>query len=168
MAYYRGSILKRYARQLKAEQQGSCARVLSPLPELRELAPPHRPVSRLNERVGLIRENEESDKSARSGNAAPLYLIRQKDRRSRPHESTDKTRRTGAGDTSPRLKRLKKRRREAHRSCLVLSILLLTLFTLSGLLITGLYLTETTILTPLARFFHPIQGDASGSINGQA
>jgi len=46
--------------------------------------------------------------------------------------------------------------------------LLLALFALSGLLITGLYLTENTILAPLAQFFHPINGDTNGSINGRA
>src|SRR5262249_39461256 len=53
-------------------------------------------------------------------------------------------------------------------SCLILSILLLALFGLSGLLITGLYLTETHIIEPLSQFFHPINGDMSGSINGRA
>ncbi len=77
-------------------------------------------------------------------------------------------RRTGVGETSLRLKRLRKCNLRARRSCLVLSVLMITLFMLSGLLIAGLYLTETDILTPLARFFHPINGDTSGSINGQA
>jgi LCP family protein required for cell wall assembly len=47
-------------------------------------------------------------------------------------------------------------------------MLLLTLFALSGLLITGLYLTETTIIAPLAQFFRPINGDTNGSIDRRA
>jgi LCP family protein required for cell wall assembly len=97
-----------------------------------------------------------------------MLLARLKSHRGRlrrPHPRRDKTR---TRETPLQLKRLQKRRRHARRSCLVLSLLLLALFTLSGLLIIGLYVTETSILAPLVQFFHPINGDSDGSLNGRA
>lgn len=62
----------------------------------------------------------------------------------------------------------RRRRRHPRRSCLLLIVLLLALVGLSGLLVSGLYLTETDVLAPLAKFFHPLDGDIAGSINGRA
>jgi LCP family protein required for cell wall assembly len=55
-----------------------------------------------------------------------------------------------------------------RRSCLILSLLMFALCTLSGFLAIGFYLTETHILDPLTRFFRPISGDTNGTINGRA
>lgn len=67
----------------------------------------------------------------------------------------------------PRLKPLKKRRRVRRRS-IVLVTLLLLLTLLVGLLASGAYLIKTEVLGPLGQFFHPLAGDADGSIDGHA
>lgn len=68
---------------------------------------------------------------------------------------------------SPRLKPLKKRRRVRRRS-IVLVTLLLLLTLLVGLLASGAYLIKTQVLEPLGQFFHPLNGDTGGAIDGHA
>lgn len=162
MAYYRGPILKRYAQKRKAEQYYA-GRPLSPLPELQEFSP-QRDIA--DQPTGPMPPLSERDESKRItgltyGSLARFSKI------NRLHRRKSGTKSPGTGKTPIHPKQLKQRRR-ARRSCLVLSVLLFALFTLSGLLITGLYVTETSILGPLARFFHPINGDATGSIDGHA
>ena len=70
-------------------------------------------------------------------------------------------------DPLPRLKPLKKRRRVRGRS-IVLVTLLLLLTLLIGLLASGTYLIKTEVLGPLGQFFHPLDGDTGGSIDGHA
>ena len=161
MAYYKSPLLRRYAKYGRAEQHPT-AHPLSPLPKLRELVPQQQPANKSDE--PLTSEKGESDKI----HEAPMHLKSRLNRRSR-----SRTRKDGAGSSDteempPPLKRPRKRRQHAGRSCLVLSVLLLALFALGGLLLTGLYLTETRVLAPLAQFFHPINGDTNGSINGRA
>ena len=165
MSYYKGPILKRYAKQLRAQQQRPPGRPLSPLPELSELTPKRQLVQRPAEQHAALPQNTRLSVPSRPTSTLIARLKSHRDRRFRP-----RPRKEGAGsrDTPPPLKRLQKRRRHARRSCLVLSLLLLALFALSGLLVTGLYLTETNILAPLVQFFHPIGGDTNGSINGRA
>lgn len=67
----------------------------------------------------------------------------------------------GAGPT-----RLRRRRRPR---CITLALLLLlALVVLGGLVVSGLYALETTVLAPLAQFFHPLGGDSDGTIDGRA
>jgi LCP family protein required for cell wall assembly len=62
-----------------------------------------------------------------------------------------------------------RRRRRRRPRCLTLFLLLLlTLVVLGGLLVSGLYTLETTVLAPLAQFFHPVSGDTPGAIEGRA
>lgn len=62
--------------------------------------------------------------------------------------------------------RLRRRRRPR---CLTLALLLLlALVVLGGLVVSGLYALETTVLAPLAQFFHPLDGDSDGAIDGRA
>jgi LCP family protein required for cell wall assembly len=65
--------------------------------------------------------------------------------------------------------RVPRQRRRRRPRCLTLFLLLLlTLVVLGGLLISGLYTLETTVLAPLAQFFHPVSGDTAGTIEGRA
>ncbi len=73
----------------------------------------------------------------------------------------------GQPDLPPRLKPPKKRWRVRRRS-LVLVALLLLLTLLVGLLASGAYLIKTEVLEPLGQFFHPLDGDTGGSIDGHA
>lgn len=66
-----------------------------------------------------------------------------------------------------RLPRLKKQRR-TRRVRLVLLALFLLLAVLGCVLVSGLYALETTVLAPLAQFFHPVSGDGTGSIDGRS
>src|SRR5581483_2208246 len=62
--------------------------------------------------------------------------------------------------------RLRRRRRPR---CITLALLLLlALVVLGGLAVSGLYTLETTVLAPLAQFFHPLGGDSDGAIDGRA
>ncbi len=61
--------------------------------------------------------------------------------------------------------RLRRRRRPR---CITLALLLLlSLVVLGGLVVSGLYALETTVLAPLAQFFHPLGGDSDGAIDGR-
>lgn len=55
-----------------------------------------------------------------------------------------------------------------RRSCLLVLLTLLALIVFGGLFVSGLYFTETNVLAPLAKFFHPISGETDGSIDGRA
>lgn len=162
MTYYQDPILKRSMLQRKATQRPP-AHPLSPLPELRELIPLRQPAD-----FAAVQKDAERARSGEQTDTAPTRLANHRDRRSKPRTRKNGGKGTGGKDAPPHPKRHHKRRRSAGRSCLVLSVLLLALFTLSGLLAAGLYLTETNILAPLVQFFHPINGDSDGSINGRA
>ncbi|HEY0756402.1 MAG TPA: LCP family protein [Ktedonobacteraceae bacterium] len=163
MAYYKGPILKRYAQQHKVEPRPP-AHPLSPLPELRELLPQRKLARKPLEHFALASENSIAGESAPAGAETLAHLRQRRHKKHRPARRLEGTRSTSPAKAPLPFKRLKKRGQPTRRSCLVLSILLL----LSGLLLTGLYLTETDILGPLSKFFHPINGDTNGSINGRA
>lgn len=159
MTFYQDPILKRLLQQRKAKQRSS-VQPLSPLPELRELVPQCQPAN-----FAPAQEKTRDDVPAGQPDDTAANSAHRRDRRNRSRTRKNGGKSTG---TSPRPKKLQRRRRSSRRSCLVLSLLLLALFALSGLLAVGLYLTETNILAPLAHFFHPIDGESDGSINGRA
>lgn len=65
--------------------------------------------------------------------------------------------------------RLLRPRRRRRPRCITLALLvLLALVVLGGLIVSGLYTLETTVLAPLAQFFHPLGGDSEGAIDGRA
>jgi LCP family protein required for cell wall assembly len=71
-----------------------------------------------------------------------------------------------AGPHAASVRRLRRRRRPR---CLTLFLfLLLILVVLGGVVISGLYTVETTVLAPLAQFFHPLSGESDGAISGRA
>ncbi len=168
MPYYRGSILRRYARREKAEQHPS-AYPRPPLPALKKLIQPRPQPTQQDIPPALDKGKEPVQHRQERSSATPARLKSHRSLRPRQNGPTRETRQGKREDLPPRPKQLKRRnKRSGRRSCLVLSLLLLTLFALSGLLITGLYLTETTILAPLAQFFHPINGDTTSSIDQRA
>lgn len=162
MTFYQDPILKRALQRRKA-QQHSPVHALSPLPELGELVPQELPAE------FAPGQDETGDKgTAGLTDDAATSPTSRRDRRKRSRPRKNGGKRTGEKGATPCPKKLQRRRRSSRRSCLVLSLLLLALFSLSGLLVAGLYLTETNILAPLAHFFHPISGDGSDSIDGRA
>lgn len=65
--------------------------------------------------------------------------------------------------------RAPRRRRRRRPRCLTLFLLmLLTLVVLGGLVVSALYTLKTTVLAPLAQFFHPLGGESTGAIDGRA
>ncbi|MEO7021640.1 MAG: LCP family protein [Ktedonobacteraceae bacterium] len=130
---------------------------LSPMPALEELVPRHR--------WGPEQVNQPTE---------PIPLLHVLPARTHPAESAG-TPLTELANTRafvdkrksrPRIKSLKKpQQRPRRRSPMSLSLLLLLLL-LGGLSFSGWYFIETTILGPLAQFFHPI--GSGGSIDGRA
>lgn len=163
MAYYKGPILRRYAQQRKAAQNHT-ARPLSPLPELQAFSPQRRLADLPTRPLALEAVAYEDTRPVAGKEASPARMSKVK----RLHRRKKGAKSTGGSEAPEAPKRLRKGRRRGRRSCLILAVLLCALFTLSGLLVGGLYLTETNILAPLAKFFHPINGDTNGSINGRS
>lgn len=167
MSYYNNPLRKRTGQQYRTEQW-SLIRALPPLPPLSALVPLCRDADESDARHAGIAEQNGRAAAVQRATTFPLPMARYRDRRSRSYTRKNGARSTRIPAVPPAPGRLRRRRRSPRRSCLVLAVLLLALFALSGLLVSGLYLTENTLLAPLARFFHPLNGDNDGSINGRA
>lgn len=131
---------------------------LSPLPALEELACPDMPQP-------LALECASDDVSRQP--TLPLVRV------TTPSVPGDRAQ-TGAAagrneeqaSSIPRARRRRKRRRP--RCMTLFLLLLLALVVLGGLIVSGLYTLETTVLAPLAQFFHPLSNDNSSAIDGRA
>lgn len=64
--------------------------------------------------------------------------------------------------------RRRRRRRRRPRCLTLFLLLLLALVVLGGLMLSALYTLKTTVLAPLAQFFHPLSGESTGAIDGRA
>lgn len=88
-------------------------------------------------------------------------------RRTRKNKAGNKSKGEKANQLPPRAQE-RRRRRRMRRSCLLVLLMLLALVVFGGLFVSGLYFTETNVLAPLAKFFHPLGGETDGSIDGRA
>src|SRR5579883_3386077 len=109
--------------------------------------------------------------AVRAGEAATRGWRKVQTNLFRKHRSNGEKRhadRRGRVSRRARVAPTRLRRRRRPRCITLVLLLLLALLVLGGLVVSGLYALETTVLAPLAQFFHPLGGDSDGAIDGRA
>lgn len=158
-----------YPGARRARRRIQALKQLSPMPALEELA--HLQVTgdelaNLPTEPLILPEAQARAKLSRYP-TVPLVRIAGGDEGKQGKRGAGKRRARKDPPVGPRhLPRRRRRRRSRRALCLLTALLIL--FVLGGIALSGLYALETTVLAPLAQFFHPIKGDNAGTINGRA